>query len=160
MFFNKINYNGSSHVSKGLALPSLLTARSGNFIFQKISVFSPHDLSFWLWLAVANHALPICRPFLTKTYLSLPITKSSVNFTWFALLSHYKFDKSLLKPGELCLICCHSELPQNKNFNEIRIFFATFPNNAEFTFFWKKFGKKCNLLFQKKNLFICTRKSF
>ena len=49
--------------------------------------------------------------------------QSSVNFIWFALLSHQKFDdRPLFKPG--ALICHHSEQPQNNFFCEIKIIFA------------------------------------
>ena len=63
--------------------------------------------------------------FFIKIGFSVSIIDSSVNYILFALLSHQKFDdRSLFKPGALCSICCHFELPQNKYFCVIRIIFA------------------------------------
>ena len=47
---------------------------------------------------------------LTETSFSLNITHSSINFTWFVLVSHQKFnDRPLFVLGALCLICQHFE---------------------------------------------------
>ena len=54
----------------------------------------------------------------------LPHTHSSVNFLWFKLLKRQIFDdRPLFKPGALCLVHRHFELPQNKTFSAIKIFF-------------------------------------
>ena len=58
------------------------------------------------------------------SFFFVRITHSSVNFTWFALLSHEKIDdKPLFKCEALCLILCHFELSQNNHFCEIKTFF-------------------------------------
>ena len=53
----------------------------------------------------------ICNILLTKTYFSMHITHSSVNFTWFVLLTHQIFDDRILfKPGASFLTkTCFSE---------------------------------------------------
>ena len=49
-----------------------------------------------------NPYLAFCTDFSAKTCFSIHIKQSSVNFTWFALLSHQKFDdRPLFMPGEL-----------------------------------------------------------
>ena len=47
---------------------------------------------------------------LTKTVLSVHSSYSSVNFTWFALISFPKFgERPLFKPGAISFICHHFE---------------------------------------------------
>ena len=74
-------------------------------------------------------------------YASLYTTYSYINFTWFVLLSHQKFDdKSLFKPGDL-----YNLLPFWINSKQNNFHYKTVLNNAEFTFI-----KKSILIFFKK----------
>ena len=73
------------------------------FLNQRVSVFPVHRLSFWLRLTCGK---PIFSSFVniykSKICLSVHITNSSVNFTWFVLLSHQNLDeRSVFKPGPL-----------------------------------------------------------
>ena len=67
------------------------------FLYQKVDVFPLHGLFFQLRLIVSNPCLTI---FWTLTCFSIHITHSSVNFTWFALLNHQKFDDRLMFKSE------------------------------------------------------------
>ena len=84
--------------------PSLLTTTPRPFSLRE-SLFVSSLLT--VFLTLAHSGKPIFSPFVnifffTKIYLSIYITHSSVNFTWFALLSSQKFnDRPLFKPGAL-----------------------------------------------------------
>ena len=70
-----------------------------------------------VWTIFSTQAFigkPMFSPFLniilTKICFFVHIRYSSVNFTWFALFTHQKFDdRPLLKPGALHFICHHFE---------------------------------------------------
>ena len=70
------------------------------FLYLKVCFYSIHCLfnSDFYW---QTHVLLICKHFLIKTTFSVHI-QSSINFTWFTLVSHPKFDdRYLFKPGAL-----------------------------------------------------------
>ena len=93
-FFKEINCNGSFCISE--TWHSLLTAVPRIFLYNRISVSTP-----WIVFSTQVHnGKPIFSQFvnifLTKTCSSIDIAYSSVNFKWFALLSHQKLDDRLL----------------------------------------------------------------
>ena len=97
-----------------------------HFLNRRVSVFPLH--------CGKPMFSPVVKIFLTKTCFSVYITHNFINFTWFALLSHQKFDERFLfKPGACYLIYHHFELPQKKYFWE----YEWISNNAEFTFMEK-----------------------
>ena len=81
----------------------ILTAVPGTFYIPESQCFS----SAWtVFFTKARNGKPMFRPFiniLTKTYFSILIRHSSVNFTWFALCSKQKLiNRTLLKPVIWC----------------------------------------------------------
>ena len=110
------------------ALPSLLTAAFESFsLMESVCSHSMDCLaicweSFWLkyfslHLTLSSVSQKESNKWILHFWCAVCITHSSVNFTWYALLSHQKFDAiALFKPEALCLICCHFEQPQKKYF--------------------------------------------
>ena len=97
-FFNKIKSDGSFHVQEEWQHHLLYWPLHPElFLYQRVSIFPFHGLSFWFRFIVANSF------FLnTKTYFSIYTTYSSIIFTWFAILSYQKLDdRQLFKPGAL-----------------------------------------------------------
>ena len=78
----------------------LLVAAPGPILYRRVSVFSFRRLSFFFYSSSLWQT--ICKYLLTKTYFSVHITHSSVNF----------------------LICRHFEKPQNKLFCGNNFFFS------------------------------------
>ena len=100
-FFKEINSNGFFDVSEHSQYDLLYLQLSRElFLYRRQSVFPFQELSFGLRLGVANPCLFHLQTFLTKIYFSVPITYSSINFTWFARL------KNLMK--DLCSNLKHS----------------------------------------------------
>ena len=68
---------------------------------------------------------PLVNIFLNKTCFFIHITHSSVNFTWFILLSHQKFDdRTLFKPGLLWFFSILDSL-------KTRFYYKPIPNNCD-----------------------------
>ena len=89
------------------------------------------------------------------------MTYSFIDFIGFALLSHQRFDdRPLFKPGALCLICHHFELPKNKYFCLIKIIFAKANSQKCTVCIDEKISHKRLLerfhLFIELHLYICT----
>ena len=106
-FFKEISCPESFLFPEQSAWPSLLTALLRKFSLP-VNVFLLHGLSFWHRFWVANPFFSHVVKFLTKMFFSVLIKYSSVNFTWFALLSHQGYDdRPLFKPEALCLTCYH-----------------------------------------------------
>ena len=131
IFFKEINSHGSPSTTIKKTLCQILSGGSSNR-YQVLScprrTWKTHDYWFQYdllyWLLHPKHFLyrrksvstpltththsgkPMFSPFvnilLIKKCFSIYIIHSSVNFTWFTLLSHQKFDKrALFKPGKL-----------------------------------------------------------
>ena len=90
-FFREISSNGSFHISEDYIVP-LYWLLHPELLFTRESVYC-HCMDF---LNQACSGKPIYKDFffffLPNTWFSVYITQSSVNFTWFALLNHQKFD--------------------------------------------------------------------
>ena len=72
------------------------------FFLYQVSLFPLRRLSFQPNLRGKSMFSPLVNIFLTKTCISVHTTHSSVNFTWFALLSHQEcFDRQLFKAFEI-----------------------------------------------------------
>ena len=145
------------------ACPPLLTDASGTLSLPKIpwSVFSTH--------AYSNKPMfsSFVNIFFTKTSFSEHITHLSVNFTWFAFVSHQKFDDwPLFKPRALWFAAI---LKNNFRKKKKKLFcffkrFSTIINignflkkqNSFFFFFFQKFFYKSALfviVFYQKIIF-------
>ena len=102
-------------------------------------LFPLYGLSFRRSLLVANP----CKYFLTKTCFSVDITHSSVNFRWFALISHQKFDDRLLfNPGVLWSAALLNRLKTNILWVQNHFCYEPIKNNMKFTFMEKNSEKK------------------
>ena len=81
------------------------------FLYQRVSMFPFQILSLQNQVCNSKPLLsPFINIFFNKTCFSVYIILSSVNFIWFAFLSHEKFqDRPLFKLGALHLIRCDFE---------------------------------------------------
>ena len=86
---------------------------------------------------------------------------SSINSTWFALVSHQEFDgRPPLKLGACYLICCHFS---QYIYIYIYIYISLhkpISNNAEFKFIKKILKKKSSPLFIEWCLYTCVFKKY
>ena len=103
-----------------------------------------------------THDSPFVKRFLTKKCFAVNMAHSSVNFIWFALLSHQKFhDRLLFLPWSTLFDLSTFLYPKTKYFFKIKIilFYKPVPNNAVFKFI-EKIQKKCICFFKKIPIFI------
>ena len=93
-FSKEINGDESSHCPEDFQHDLLYRLLCPEiFLYQRVNVFPLNGLSFSLRFVVVNPlASSSVKIILAKTCFSTHITYSSVNFIWFALLSHQKFD--------------------------------------------------------------------
>ena len=116
------------------------------FLYLKVSVFSLHKRSFQLRLVLANTCL---------THLLTYFTHSFVNFTWFTLLGHQRFDdRSLFKRGTLFQllpfwIASKQILKQSTNTEQCRVYIYGKKNSEKFVLRFPK-----NPLYLLNNLHI------
>ena len=85
-------------------------------------------MSFRLKLVASNPCLAHLHTFFDCNIFSVHITRFSINFTWFILLTRENSnERTLHRPGAFCLIFRYFQEPQNKCFSEIKIIWALNP---------------------------------
>ena len=98
-FFREMESDGFFHVSEDYQYDLLYwLLHPGLFHCRRFSIIPFHGLSFCIGFAttILINVLSTCKHFYTKTFSSEHITHSSVNFTWFVLLSQLKINDRLL----------------------------------------------------------------
>ena len=124
IYFREVNYDGSFQLLEfchyyllyWLLCPEL-------FFYQRVSVFQFNGLTSQFRLIVAKPYLAHLFTVFHKTRFSIHITHRSVNFTWFALLSHKAWKT---------------------------VWFATFVNSLNWNSFTKNQFKQCSVYIDKK----------
>ena len=79
-------------MSQKIVSITFFTTEPGTLFPGKSMCFHSMDCLFDSASQWKIHVLSICKHFLTKTFFSVHIPFSSVNFTWFALLNYQRFD--------------------------------------------------------------------
>ena len=93
---------------------------------------------------------PFVNISLTKIFFSVYIIYSSVNFLWFALLSHQKFDnRSLSKPGDLWFAAISNSLKINVSMTLKYCCYKPISNKSEIIYIYRKILKKNYIVLKK-----------
>ena len=137
-FFKEINSDGSLYIPEGYQHKLLYWLLCPEvFLYWRVGLLLLKGLSFQLGF-VADHLFsPFVNIFfLTSTYFSVYITsRFSVNFTWFAFLSHQKFDETTVQAWSTGF----ATILNLKKFLRGKTFcYKPISNNAEFVSIEKK----------------------
>ena len=143
-FFKEINNDSTFCIEEDCQHDLLYCLLRLELFFLSESAFSLRRRHFRHRFVIANPCLSHFYTFLTQTCFSTHIDCSSVNFTWFVLLSHQKLDETSVQSRRTLLSLRPFWIPsQRNNFCEIKIISAMNQfQTMRRLHIWKKKGQK------------------